>query len=173
MTPFSDFDAWFAKHLQSSATREKVETLLNDKTAVKFLIAWSLMESNCFGGFIKAENLQDRCREIVNKENFNPSSLAEILHHFHERYQNSEFLSNLMHNCKHPNIESLLKKSTEELENHEVLFLLTSVAYRYRNNIFHGNKGVESWLGYKVQIDLCTQIMQALVTHASFKGKSK
>lgn len=32
------------------------------------------------------------------------------------------------------------------------IFFLAIVAYRFRNNMFHGNKGVQSWLLYTKQI---------------------
>ena len=61
---------------------------------------------------------------------------------------------------------ALIKKSFTELSTADKLFFLVFVVYRYRNNIFHGNKGVQSWLQYRDQIRRCTQVMQALVTHA-------
>ena len=42
--------------------------------------------------------------------------------------------------------------------------MLLVVVYRFRNNIFHGNKGVDSWLQYRPQIEKCTNVMQHLIT---------
>ncbi len=60
----------------------------------------------------------------------------------------------------------LLAKSVNRLSDAESVFLLSFVVYRFRNNIFHGNKGVNSWLSYTEQIELCIRSMMAFVNHA-------
>jgi len=165
----SDFDAWFADYLGQSPMQ--VERLLRDKTAVRFLIAWSLLETACFHGFAKGRDLEEHCRRISDDEQFTPLFLMPIVEHFHERYQNKNLHANLMHGNSHPNIEPLLDRSVDSLSNIEKVYFLVSVVYRYRNNIFHGSKGVESWLKFKPQIEQCTQVMQALITHASQLAK--
>jgi len=41
-----------------------------------------------------------------------------------------------------------------------------------RNNIFHGNKGVESWLQFAEQIEMCQGVMQKLIDTSTI-AKSK
>jgi len=161
----SDFDAWFADYLEQSQIQ--VEHLLRDKTAIRFLIAWSLLETSCFHGFAKGSELEKHCSRIAEDERFNPLPLIPILEHFHTRYQDEKLYANLMHKNNHPNIKSLLNRPVNALSNRESMFFLISVVYRYRNNIFHGSKGVGSWLKFKPQIEYCIQVMQALITHAS------
>jgi len=161
----ADFDVWFATYLQQSPIQ--VERLLHDKTAVRFLIAWSLVETSCFHGFAKGKDLAKHCRRISEEEGFCSSSLMPILKHFHERYQDKTLYANLMHGNSNPDIKPLLSRTVESLSEAESLYFLVSVVYRYRNNIFHGSKGVASWLKFKPQIEHCIQIMQALITHAS------
>lgn len=167
----SDFDAWFADHLEQSQIQ--VEQLLRDKTAVRFLIAWSLLETGCFHGFAKGKELEKHCRRIADDEGFNFSTLTPILEHFHTRYQDEQNYSNLMHGNNHPDIKPLLCRSSDSFSRFEKVFFLVSVVYRYRNNIFHGSKGVGSWLKFKPQIERCIQVMQVLITHASQIAQQK
>lgn len=163
--PSSDFDVWFANHLGQS--QQAVERLLRDKTAVRFLIAWSMLETSCFNGFAKGNELRGHCHRLTVDEGFDPLSLLPILGHFHARYQDKQLHSNLMHRMEHPDIKYLLQVPVDSLSNFEKVFFLVSVVYRYRNNIFHGSKGVASWLEFRPQIERCTEVMQALIAHAS------
>jgi len=180
-----DFDAWFADYLRGKTEEgvrrldeEEVARLLNEKIAVRFLIAWSLLESRLFDCDAKGNELSDYCQRLVNKEDFDPVPLCPIIKHFHSRYQCKKLLSNLMHEDRKPNrklyikLKTLLEKPLDKLSNCEKVFLIVVVAYRYRNNIFHGSKGVESWLQFEEQIDYCIQIMQSLITHATEREKS-
>lgn len=161
----ANFDAWFAAYLQQSPIQ--VTRLLRDKTSIRFLIAWSLLETSCFNGFAKGADLEKHCKRISKDEGFSSLSLMQVLRHFHGRYQDQTLHANLMHGHSNPDIRPLLNRPVESLSEAERLYFLVSVVYRYRNNIFHGAKGVESWLRFKPQIEYCTQIMQALITHAS------
>jgi len=162
---FSEFDAWFADYLGQSPF--EVQRLLGDKTAVRFLIAWSLFETSCFGGFAKERDLEVVSKHITEVQRLDVGPLVPILEGFHARYQDKKLLANLMHDHTRPDLRSLLERPVHSLSNWEKVFFLVAVVYRYRNNIFHGTKGVESWLQFKPQIELCTQVMQALVQQTS------
>lgn len=167
----ADFDGWFAGYLGQSPIQ--VERLLRDKTAVRFLIAWSLVEPRCFNGFATGKGLHEHCTRIVNEEGFNPSALIPIIEHFHARYQDKNLLANLMHDKMHPDIKSLLDRTVTSLTNAEKMFFVVSVVFRFRNNIFHGSKGVASWLAFKPHIEHCTKVMQTLITHAAQHSEKK
>ena len=47
-----------------------------------------------------------------------------------------------------------------------MMYSVVVVVYRFRNNMFHGNKGVASWLRYREQIALCVLAMQEFIAHA-------
>ncbi len=74
-----------------------------------------------------------------------------------------------MHNKNNPRLLELLAKPFSDIRNEEIIYLLVFVIYRYRNNIFHGNKGVQSWLNYQEQIKHCTRVMQVMISHAESK----
>lgn len=160
--PVDDFDQWFANYLGQDA--REVTRLLGDKTAIHFLIAWSIFESCCFDGFAKVEKLESFVRDSLSTKGFKPRELMDAANHFHNRYQDKELYGNLMWEQKSPKLNSILSKYFEALSADEIAFFIIFVVYRYRNNIFHGNKGVRSWLNFKPQIKLCIKVMQTLIT---------
>ena len=156
------FDKWFANYLQQN--QHQVDRLLRDKTATRFLIAWSLFESRCFEGFVKVEKLSTFATNITKNDAFRKEDFLEPGRHFHSRYQNKGRYKNLMHKQSSKELDDILSKQFNNLGNGQLIFMLLFVVYRFRNNIFHGNKGVESWLKYKEQISLCLRVMQSLLS---------
>lgn len=49
------FARWFAELLGQSEL--EVERLLRDRTAIQFLITWSLFESKCFDGYATSNKI--------------------------------------------------------------------------------------------------------------------
>lgn len=160
--PVDPFDQWFANYLGRDVLQ--VERLLSDKTATRFLIAWSLFETSCFGGFAKVEKFDAFATDLVDTKGFKLGELTDDASYFHDRYKNEELYGNLMWDQKSPQLNSILFKDFESLSADEIMFFVIFVVYRYRNNIFHGNKGVASWLKFQDQIKLCIEVMQTLIT---------
>lgn len=160
--PVDPFDQWLAKYLGQDT--HQVELLLRDKTAIRFLIAWSIFETICFGGFAKDKDIEDVAKGLVGTKGFQPSELMVAASHFHERYQDKKLFRNLMHKQKSSKLDLIRQKDFESLSADEIVFFVIFVVYRFRNNIFHGNKGVASWLKFKPQIKLCIEVMQTLIT---------
>lgn len=158
----SSFPSWLSSCLGNSEV--EIRRLLKDESALYFLIAWSLFESKCFQGFVKAEEIENFAERV--SPTINLRALQESVKHFYERYQNPELLKNLMHNKNNPRLLELLTKPFNNICNKEIIYFLVFVIYRYRNNIFHGNKGVQSWLNYQEQIKHCTRAMQVMISHA-------
>lgn len=139
--------------------------ILEDEHALHFLVAWSLFESKCFGGFVKLDQIHNFAQRIARESQFNRTKLLCASAHFHDRYQDKERLRNLLHSKHCDDFTAILAKPHTNLTAEEVVFFTVFVSYRFRNNIFHGNKGVDSWLHYGEQISLCTGVLQALVSH--------
>lgn len=162
------FTKWLAALLKQNEL--EVQRLLRSDSALHFLVAWSLFESKCFNGYLKAQCLQPFAIRIVG-EGFPTAKIAAELSHFHDRYQDKKKLENLLQGNRTPaqvggEFKRLVTRPVDALTSEEQSFLVACVVYRYRNNIFHGYKGVESWLRFKPQIRLCTSAMQAFVLHA-------
>ena len=162
----ASFSKWFASVLGQSQI--EVERLLRHPSATHFLVAWSLYESKCFGGYVKPSKFDDYVVRCIS-EGFNIGQLNAHTEHFHTRYQNADRFKSLMHKQSSSRLNQILIQPASTLSSEDRLFLLVFVAYRFRNNIFHGNKGVDSWLRFSEQIDLCTEALQAFVSHAELK----
>lgn len=164
----TSFSKWLGTLLNQSEI--EVQRLLRDDDAFHFLITWSLFESKCFAGFVKLEGIKS-FSERMEIEGLSAEALDEPLRHFHKRFQNADKFSNLLHGAgkKQDGIrqfQKCLATGLGELATADKVFLISFVVYRYRNNMFHGNKGVESWLRFGEQIRLCTRAMQVFISHA-------
>lgn len=159
-----NFDKWFADLLDQS--EHEVKNLLSDRTATQFLIAWSILESKCFRGYIRIEELNDYAGRLVLDDSFDVGKISQAVGHFHARYQNETRLRHLLHRRREPKFEAVIARPLAKLEPQETVYLVLFTVYRFRNNIFHGNKGVQTWLQYTEQIDHCTLAMQAFISHA-------
>lgn len=159
------FERWFASYL--GASEIDIARLLNDKTAMRFLIAWSILESKCFEGFMKVEKIRSYSNDALALAAVSSAEIKNIAKYFHVRYQDKNLYRNLMYTQKSTELEKILATSFAALAEPDIAFLLLFVVYRFRNNIFHGNKGVESWLQYHEQIGHCVVAMQALVSKAA------
>lgn len=159
---FEMFEIWFADYLD--ATQAQVKDLLNSSVATHFLIVWSIFESQCFGGYVKIDDFEDFAQKTIKLQEFQRTDFAKIGKYFHIRYQNKKLLKNLMHNQQINGMQSILANNFDSLSDYDLLFLLLVVIYRYRNNIFHGNKSVSRWLKFENEIQLCREAMQRLLS---------
>ncbi|MGV0961325.1 MAG: hypothetical protein ACOYB1_15985 [Limnohabitans sp.] len=155
------FNSWLACYLQQS--ENEVIKLLEDKTATQFLIAWSLLESAWFKGFAKIEDINCVAVQKAKNEEIIIGELDDFVRFFHDRYQNETLYRQLMHKQKHMPMDELRLKDFSKFSSSEKICFTLIVVYRYRNNIFHGNKGVESWLKYEECILKCIAMMQLLI----------
>ena len=69
-----------------------------------------------------------------------------------------------MHEQISEKLKGILATKFDALSDYQRIFMLLFVVFRFRCNIFHGNKGVESWLKYKEQIRFCIEVMQSLIS---------
>ena len=143
---------------------------MHKKFALHFLIAWSLFESKCFNGDVKmtktVNDLETFAAGNASEGEDNAGCVRKAAAYFHERYKGKDNTRyrQLMRRTRSERMDELLLKEFISLEPKDVVFLILMTVYRYRNNMFHGNKGVASWLQYKEQIELCTCMMQRFVT---------
>lgn len=166
------FVHWLSQLLKQSEL--EVQRLLADETAMYFLLAWSLFESKCFHSDLKATKLPSFAEELANDNGLTLDSLCAPARHFHVRYQDRKKLNNLMPKDKTPNwvvtaFKDLLSVPYDDLSKEQVIKLVAFVIYRFRNNMFHGAKGIRSWLQYREEIQLCVDALQVFVTYAESK----
>ena len=156
----NNFTEWLSKYLET--TQHEAQKLLDNETSRYFLIVWSIFEFKCFG-FITPGKIKDYSSKnyFQTKEN----EIEEYSQFFHERYQDKKKYINLIFDEKYDNKEfkNTITKAYKDLEKKDKIFLLLFVVYRYRNNIFHGTKGISSWLKFKVEIEKCISLMQLFI----------
>jgi hypothetical protein len=109
--------------------------------------------------------------EEVCAKGFSADIIAPPLDHFYRRYKDQIKVQNLLHRGTTPapviaDFKRCLATPLAALTPQDHVFLAAFVIYRFRNNMFHGNKRVESWLRYRIEISYCTDIMQKFVAHA-------
>lgn len=156
----SGFKEWLATYFDEKP--EEVEKFLKNSFAVEFLVTWTIFESKLFGGYLRKDGIKPFCEKIGDYLD-SCLELSKTARYFHTRFQDDERRKNLLYKDKDEKFLAYLGKEFEELELDERLYVLIFSTFRYRNNIFHGNKGVTSWLQYSCQIEKCTKVMQSLV----------
>ena len=132
---------WLAKHFDTE--EEQIEQMLKTELATTYLLIWPIMEQGLFGGFMQKAKIKDVAAKF--EQYYSEIDTKEAAKHFHTRYQDKNHYRNLKHYDEYPSVDETIKKQFDETNCHERLELLLYVVYRYRNNIFHGNKGIESW----------------------------
>jgi hypothetical protein len=88
-----DFEQWLAALFGQKQT--EIEKVLKDETALHFLMAWSLFEAKCFGGFLKSCCLEGFARRMI-AESFDHAKICEAARHFYDRYQDPQLLKTLL-----------------------------------------------------------------------------
>jgi len=146
---------WIAKYDEVRA--EEVESYFQNANVTGFLIIWTIFEQKKFGGLVKYNSLKSLLP-------FDTSSLSEQIAHFHDRYKCPKLYDNLKQSDSKPEIDDIIKKSIGELTQQDKCLFLLYVVYRYRNNIFHGNKGVNSWAQYTTEIQYCVDVMRTILS---------
>jgi hypothetical protein len=157
-----EFNSWLACYLHQN--EDEVEKLLKDKTATQFLITWSLLELNLFReNGVNFKEIRKFSAKYVDDMNINIDEINEFVNYFHNRYQCDKLYKNLMFENVCEEMDQLRKKDISCFSFSEKIYFSMGVVYRYRNNIFHGNKKVDSWLKYREFILKCIGVMQLLI----------
>lgn len=150
---------WLAK--QNNCGIGNIEEIYSSEIGIDFLLVWSLYENKCFNFYVNPGKFDDFSN--INENIY--GELEEEINHFYERYRTKENnFKNLGLKHKVENeIIKILDDFDDETEANKIFFLL-HVIYRFRNNMFHGEKLVYTWFSeYKTQIEHCITAMQKLI----------
>ncbi len=159
-----EFLKWLSEYLE--ADEKETKELLDNEMVRYFLIVWSIYEAKCFKGFVKVDKFNEFAKRIA--ERIDANRINDSAEYFHKRYQDKKKYQNLMHGKnQNSSFDKILKKAYTNLTVEEKIFLLTFVTYRYRNNIFHGSKGISFWLKYDEQIKKCIYVLQEFINASS------
>lgn len=156
--------SWLAENIDSNkrSSVDEVKDMLRNQIAVSYLLIWPILEQRQFDGSMTQNKIKTAAKEISRYyEGELQTDLDSIIEDFFDRYKiiNNEYnihLKNLAPKEHNSKIVPILEKDNFfELSNEEKIHLLLYVIYRYRNNIFHGNKKIDKWTEYTVQINAC------------------
>lgn len=150
------------------AEEKQIIKLLHTETATDFLLIWSIFEAKCCEG---------ECHQIdlINKYDYRfkdtklATSFYKKVEEFHKRYQNKTKWKNLYYKKENSYFTDIKNKKCAELNETEKYKFGLYIIFRFRNNIFHGNKGIESWLKYDSQIKNCISMMLHIMTDKGIK----
>ncbi len=146
--------SWIATY--HNIEESEVESYFKNADVTGFLIIWTIFEQKIFKGFVKYEQLKTHP--------FDTGRLEKQISHFHNRYQNPTLYQNLRHKEESkPEVQVILSTNLQDLKTDDKCLLLLYVVYRYRNNIFHGNKGVSSWAKYATEIEYCVDVIRIIL----------
>lgn len=150
--------AWLASYFIIKET--EVESYFRNENVSGFLIMWTILEQKLFDGFVLPNKFETF--STANSSKWNQEFEIEFVY-FHDRYQNKDIFQNLCHGDRNLKVNEIINSLPTNINTNDKLLFLLYVVYRYRNNIFHGNKGVDSWIIYSTQIGKCVQIMKYLL----------
>ncbi len=128
-----------------------IRTLFDSKYTFNFLILWSCFETKIFDKYCTSDKiLKNEFSIRLDLKN----ELNEEIEYFKKRYQNENKLENLFGIGKNSNQSQKSKLEKNKLyigvksyltglgsDFNDLQFILT-IVFRFRNNIFHGNKGI-------------------------------
>ena len=161
---------WLAKklsHKNSEITEENIDLILGTESVMLFLCVWTLFES----AFSEKHYLHTKDLEILSESYKDISDSNEInflSHYFHRRYhEHHDRLMKLAHKdeyeCVSKNIRHIMEQEYNSLCKKDKIYLLFYVVFRYRNNLFHGNKDIIQWECFEEQINYCIQFMIKMI----------
>lgn len=140
-----------------------IDKAFKSQTATMYLLIWPTLEKVLFDRYAKYEKIE----EVADKyqEFYAEMEIEQDVRYFYDRYQDKEKYRQLRHSrYGYEEISDILNKRYELLSLKEKLQLMLFVVYRYRNNIFHGSKGLESWIRYSLEIEKCLLFMAKIIS---------
>lgn len=150
---------WLAKQFNTSPWN--IKGLLQTQNATVYLLIWPIMEQEVFNGFMQGKSIVPVSEKLgVYFDEMNADEKAQ---YFHDRYQDEIKYRHLTGSKKYKPMEEVLAKRYTELTNTEKTIVMMTTVFRYRNNIFHGNKAIGDWNKYCKEIEYCTEFMMSVV----------
>ncbi|MEG2329266.1 hypothetical protein [Anaerorhabdus sp.] len=132
--------------------------LFRNPVFLGFLYTWSVFEEKVTDRIFTVRKAEVKITSIdnfANKLDFN-----QELNHFVSRYQSHKSLVYSLFNSNESESEVFLEKIEKKDKNiYDNLSLMLTIVFRYRNNMFHGNKSVNEWNLYTKEFYMCISFM--------------
>jgi len=104
-----------------------------------FTLIWNLLENICFENYVKIDKINNLIDSKIDKFNENNETFRETFKYFYTRYQDEHKLNALRLNRTMKELTKKILNNTYTDKNNKLKFIM-AVIYRYRNNLFHGEK---------------------------------
>lgn len=169
---------------QLNIDKKWIDELYESELGLNFMLVCLIFEDKVFDKEIKMKNINEKIENLNGNLN---EELENCFSKFIERYSSDfEKLYHLCQdekcekkcskkNCKMKNIiekYKLNKKNVFSLD--EKKYLLLRIAIRYRNNLFHPNKNIGTWLSkFEEQINDCIKVMKFITEEYLEVNKTK
>lgn len=150
---------WLAR--QFGTANHNISDLLRTQNATVYLLIWPIMEQRLFSGFMKASEIDSISEKLGDF--FAELDTEEKARYFHNRYQDKKRYDLLTNSYKYESMERALSKNYADLTGAEKIIVMMTTVFRYRNNIFHGNKAIDDWNKYSKEIEYCIEFMMSVV----------
>ena len=160
---------WLGEYLSSREKNSKARKLVPDDirqlleyaNATLFLLICPIMEQKIFGGYMINRCIARTAKQFASS--YKDLDIDDMFRYFHQRYQDKDARRHLQHGDTNDIFNKILKKTADQATDQEKIAFLFYVVYRYRNNIFHGNKGIRSWSQYTEPIAYCLDFMMKII----------
>lgn len=168
-------------HIFGSYEEQTIEELYNRQILV-FVILWSIFERECIDELKQLKN--SNIGDFVKLYHCQVHQNAIKLHfdYFNKRYRNNidNYYSLLNYHCDYINYNdkvyimyNIFNKNHPEPNSHdERLLFLIYIIYRFRCNIFHGNKEIFDWKNNKTPINHCCKALIQIIYNIHPRGFS-
>lgn len=162
---------WLAKHLKTDD--QTIKKILIGSNARLFLLVWPVFEQEIFNGNItlysgsgKPKSEKKALITAVEefKDYYSELNIDDVARYLHSRYQDQGKYNRLKHDSDYSRVGDILKTPYNKIKNDQKLEMLFYVVYRYRNNIFHGNKELIHWDDFEEQIRFCLEFMMKIIS---------
>ena len=150
---------WLSEYYD--VTLADIDDILKEETATSYLLVWAIFEQDIFNGFMKKDKIKTVSQRF--KKYYSSLNIDMLAKKFYLRYQNSTNYKHLIHKDDNCYFKAIIAKPYPEISPSEKLELMFFVVYRYRNNIFHGNKKVNAWKNYTEQIRDCISFITQII----------
>ena len=133
----SDAIEWINRKIINEG--EKIEP--NDVEEIRdFTLLWNLFENICCNKFAKIDEINNLIDSKIDNFDENNEIFTETFEYFYQRYQDKyRFIALNFNNKAMEKLASKILSDTYTDKNNKLKFIM-SVIYRYRNNLFHGEK---------------------------------
>jgi len=155
-------ESWVRNKLPDASSL-KTETL---KTVEGFVLLWNIFEGSMCNANANIEKFQNIAQNLTNSQVVE-KSVNKSLSFYRDRYVEKQEIKQLFYGLNFrsgdmkEHVESVLKGEKTKL--YDKILALLIIAYRIRNNIFHGLKSASKWNKQTENISEASRILSFII----------